>query len=103
MKNHPQTVMVVCLLRLLSWSSPVNSQQLTAISDQLPTDNSSIQNPKSKIQNSLPCLDSRKECVEQLTQQAMAHSAKLKTLDERIALSALLRQILVWRSRAAPA
>jgi hypothetical protein len=51
MKNHPQTVMVVCLLKLLSWSSPVNSQQLTVDSDQLTTDTPSIQNPKSKIQN----------------------------------------------------
>ena len=34
----------------------------------------------------LPCLDSSKECVEQLTERAIAHSSKLKTLDDRIAL-----------------
>lgn len=79
MKNYPQILMVVCLLKLLSWSSPVNSQQLTVNSDQLTTDTPSIQNP-------LPCLDSSKECVEELTQRAIANSAKLKTLGERIAL-----------------
>jgi hypothetical protein len=53
--------MVVCLLRLLSWC-PVNAQE------------------------PLPRLDSRSECVEQLTQSAIANSSKLKTLDDRIAL-----------------
>jgi hypothetical protein len=96
MKNHPQTVMVALVLRLLSWSSPVNSQQLTVNSDQLTTDTPSIQNLKlrsiasearqPKIQNPLPCLDSSKECVEELTQRAIAHSSKLKTLNDRIAL-----------------
>ncbi len=38
------------------------------------------------IQNPLPCLDSSPECVEQLTQEAIANSPKLKTLDNRIAL-----------------
>jgi hypothetical protein len=61
MKNYPKILMVVCLLRLLSWSSPSLAQ-------------------------TLPCLDSSKECVEELTQSAIAHSAKLKTLDDRIAL-----------------
>ncbi|TRU81248.1 MAG: hypothetical protein EWV76_21520 [Microcystis novacekii Mn_MB_F_20050700_S1] len=32
------------------------------------------------------CLDSSKDCVEQLTEKAIADSAKLKTLDDRIAL-----------------
>jgi hypothetical protein len=86
MNFHAKILMVLCLLKLLSWSSPVNSQQLTVNSDQLTTDNPSIQNPKSKIQNPLPCLDSSKECVEELTQSAIAHSSKLKTLDDRIAL-----------------
>jgi hypothetical protein len=53
--------MVVCLLKLLSWSSPSLAQ-------------------------TLPCLDSSKECVEQLTERAIANSSKLKTLDDRIAL-----------------
>jgi hypothetical protein len=79
MKNHPQILMVVCLLRLLSWSNPAIAEQLTVNSDQLTTDTPSIQNP-------LPCLDSSKQCVEELTQRAIAHSAKLKTLDDRIAL-----------------
>jgi hypothetical protein len=38
------------------------------------------------INSELPCLDSSKECVELLTERAIAHSPKLKTLDERIAL-----------------
>jgi hypothetical protein len=53
--------MVVCLLKLLSWSSPSLAQ-------------------------TLPCLDSSKECVEQLTERAIANSSKLKTLNDRIAL-----------------
>ena len=56
-----KTVMVVCLLKLLSWSNPSLAQ-------------------------TLPCLDSSKECVEQLTELAIANSSKLKTLDDRIAL-----------------
>jgi hypothetical protein len=79
MKNYPKILMVICLLKLLSWSNPVNS-------DQLPTDTPSIQNLKSKIQNPLPCLDSSKECVGELTERAIANSSKLKTLDDRIAL-----------------
>jgi hypothetical protein len=58
MKNYPKILMVVCLL---SWSSPAIAQ-------------------------TLPCLDSSKECVELLTQRAIANSAKLKTLNDRIAL-----------------
>jgi hypothetical protein len=38
------------------------------------------------IPNPFPCLDSSKECVEQLTERAIANSSKLKTLDDRIAL-----------------
>ncbi len=34
----------------------------------------------------LPCLDSSGECIEQLTQAAIANSAELVTLDEQIAL-----------------
>jgi hypothetical protein len=62
MKNHPQILMVALVLRLLSWSSLAIAQE------------------------TLPCLDSSKECVEQLTERAIAHSSKLKTLDDRIAL-----------------
>ena len=47
-----------------------------------------------EINSELPCLDSSSECVEQLTEaaiaggalSAIAHSPKLKKLDERIAL-----------------
>jgi hypothetical protein len=62
MKNHSRILMVVCLLRLLSWLSPAIAQE------------------------TLPCLDSSKECVEQLTELAIANSSKLKTLDDRLAL-----------------
>lgn len=34
----------------------------------------------------LPCLDSGSECVEMLTQAAIAHSNELKTIDDRIGL-----------------
>jgi hypothetical protein len=34
----------------------------------------------------LPCLDSSPECVEQLTNAAIAHSNELKTIDDRIEL-----------------
>lgn len=55
--------------------------------------NREVQNPKSKIQNQedllvtdLPCLDSTNECIQLLTEKAIAHSAELKTLSERIGL-----------------
>jgi hypothetical protein len=86
MNFHPQILMVVCLLKLLSWSNRAIAEQFTVNSDQLTTDTPSIQNLKSKIQNPLPCLDSSKECVEKLTERAIANSSKLKTLDDRIAL-----------------
>jgi hypothetical protein len=35
---------------------------------------------------SLPCLDSTTECIEQLTEKAIANSSELVTLDEQIAL-----------------
>jgi hypothetical protein len=38
------------------------------------------------IKSELPCLDSSNKCVEQLTERAIASSAKLKTLNSRIAL-----------------
>jgi hypothetical protein len=34
----------------------------------------------------LPCLDSSSECIEQLTEAAISHSPELKTLKERIGL-----------------
>jgi hypothetical protein len=34
MKNHPQTVIVVCLLKLLSWSNQAIAEQLTVNSNQ---------------------------------------------------------------------
>jgi hypothetical protein len=41
---------------------------------------------QSQAQETLPCLDSSKKCVELLTERAIANSSKLKTLDDRIAL-----------------
>ncbi|MGL5836132.1 MAG: hypothetical protein ACRC1Z_23295, partial [Waterburya sp.] len=35
---------------------------------------------------SLPCIDSSSECIEQLTNRAIANSSELVTLDEQIAL-----------------
>lgn len=61
MKNYPQILMVVCLLKLLSWSNPSLAQ-------------------------TLPCLDSSPECVGKLTESAIANSSKLQTLDNRITL-----------------
>ncbi len=57
---------------------PVNSQQLTVNSEspRLPV------SPSPRLRS----LDSSQECVEKLTEAAIAHSSKLKTLDERIAL-----------------
>ena len=49
-------------------------------------ENNSIQNPKSKIQNELPCLDSSPKCIDVLTEAAIAHSGELQTLEERIGL-----------------
>jgi hypothetical protein len=49
---------------LLFYPSPLMAQT----TDQLPENNPPIQNPKSKIQNGLPCLDSSPECVEKLTE-----------------------------------
>ncbi len=72
------SLITLSLLSLL-WQLPVSSQQLTVNSDP-------IFYPKSKIQNSLPCLDSSGEWIEQLTQAAIANSPELVTLDEQIAL-----------------
>jgi hypothetical protein len=68
--------------KLPSWSE--NSNQLTVESEQFPVENESSQ-PITES-SSLPCLDSSSECVEKLTQAAIANSSKLKTLDDRIAL-----------------
>ncbi|CCH99753.1 MAG: hypothetical protein PX481_14035 [Microcystis sp. M53603_WE2] len=38
MKNHSRILTVVCLLKLLSWSSLAIAEQLTVNSDQLTTD-----------------------------------------------------------------
>ena len=61
------------------WTTPAKSQQL-------PVSNEPIQNPKSKIQNRLPCLDSGPECIDLLTEAAIAHSGELQTLEVRIGL-----------------
>ncbi len=78
------------------WTIPAKSQQL-------PVSNEVIQNSKSKssqtprwrkrqgnadqeIQNQLPCLDSSTECIDLLTEKAIAHSGELQTLKARIGL-----------------
>ncbi len=59
--------------KLPSWSETANSQQSTV-------------NSEEQLTTELPCLDSSEECVGKLTEQAIASSPKLKTLDSRIAL-----------------
>jgi hypothetical protein len=61
------------------WITPAKSQQLLRNSEV-------IQNPKSKIQNQLPCLDSSSECIDLLTKAAIAHSGELQILQARIGL-----------------
>ncbi len=62
-------------------SKPIQNSKFT-IQNELPP----IQNPKSKIQNGLPCLNSSSQCIEQLTEAAIAHSGELQTLEARIGL-----------------
>ena len=91
MKNLAQTVTVFCLLKLLSWCpalplaiAPCTASQ-TAEETQhirMPTTSSkqitSLQfltlqgEMGSEEQGTLPCLDSSPECVEKLTQSAIA-------------------------------
>ena len=105
MKNLAQTVMVFCLLKLFSWCpalplaiAPCTASQTAEETqyERMPTSFSkqitSLQfltlqgEMGSEKRGTLPCLDSSKECVEQLTQSAIANSPKLKKLEERIAL-----------------
>jgi hypothetical protein len=70
---------------------PVNSQQLLIENNSIQNpkskiQNREVQNPKSKIQNELPCLDSSPKCIDLLTEKAIAFSAELETLSERIGL-----------------
>ncbi len=68
----------MALCQPTSWSETGNSQQSTVN----PFLTSELLTPNSE----LPCLDSSRECIEQLTQAAIANSAELVTLDEQIAL-----------------
>jgi outer membrane protein TolC len=72
----------VLTVALLFLSSPLMAQT----TDQLPENNPPIQNPKSKIQNPLPCMDSSPECVQQLTEAAVSNSPQLKLLGEKITI-----------------
>jgi predicted ATPase len=47
-----------------------------------------LEKPEKEINDSieLPCLDTSSECIEQLTERAIANSSELVTLDEQIAL-----------------
>ena len=56
-----------------SWSKTVNSQQLSVNSQQLTVETAF-------------CLNSSDECVQELTERAIANSHKLETLAERITL-----------------
>ncbi len=60
------------------------SRSQTVHSQQLPVNSESSQ-PITESPR-LPCLDSSRECIEQLTQAAIANSPELVTLDEQIAL-----------------
>jgi hypothetical protein len=51
-----------------------------------PSASSAPSAPSAPSALSLPCLDSSNECVNELTQRAIASSNKLKKLDEKIAL-----------------
>jgi hypothetical protein len=55
------------------WQGTGNSQQLTV-------------NSEEELKTELPCIDSGNECVEKLTESAIAKSNKLQKLDEKIAL-----------------
>ena len=80
------------------WTTPVRSQELITPDEEIQNSefkiqNTSpdskkilIQNPKSKIQNELPCLDSSPQCIDLLTEAAIAHSGELQTLEARIGL-----------------
>ena len=57
-----------------SWSETVNSQQSSAGNSQQLTVETAF------------CLNSSNECVQELTEKAIANSHKLKTLEERITL-----------------
>ena len=67
----------VLTVALLFSSSPLMAQQVTT--DQLPENNP-------PIQNGLPCMDSSPECVQQLTDMAIASSPQLKLLGEKITI-----------------
>ena len=54
------------------WTIPAKSQQLPVSNE--------------PIQNRLPCLDSSSECIDLLTEAAIAHSGELQTLKARIGL-----------------
>jgi predicted ATPase len=62
----------------------VNSQQLPVTTSQLTV--SSRGERLFAQPNVIPCLDNSEECIEQLTEKAIANSTELVTLDEQIAL-----------------
>jgi hypothetical protein len=67
----------VLTVALLFCSSPLMAQQVTT--DELPENNP-------PIQNGFPCMDSSPECLQQLTEIAIASSPQLKLLGEKITI-----------------
>ena len=95
-------LMGLYLLKLLLWCPiavtsdqlPVTSEQgrqgageLGSLGEEKQGSNSELNSPLHlRTSAPLPCLDSSNECVNELTTRAIAHSNKLKKLDEKIAL-----------------
>ena len=76
---------ILNLLTILLLTNPLialSQEEKTIVDNQ----ENSVINNKPSIQNPLPCLDTTNLCVEQLTQEAIASSLTLQTLNERITL-----------------
>ncbi len=71
-----------------SRSQTVHSQQLPVNSESVPNSElrPALAAAKPPPNSELPCLDSSRECIEQLTQAAIANSPELVTLKSQIAL-----------------
>ena len=67
-------VIVISALKLLLWSFPV-AANIPVIGEEI-----------AEIKQVLPCLESSRDCVEQLTEAAIANSPELVILDQKISL-----------------
>lgn len=72
MKNHPQILIAALVLKFLSWSPATAAP--------------------------LPCLESSPSCIEQLTEAAIANSAELDAIDQRLAVAAEQQRLLGERA-----